>query len=472
MIITRFAPSPTGYLHIGGVRTALYNFLLARQNNGKFILRIEDTDKVRSKKEYEDDIIKSLDWLSLKWDEFYRQSDRRKIYSDYLSLLLKNKKAFYCSHTKNELEIERQEAKLKGKPQVHWCNQKTNCCLKSANAVIRLAVEQGRVIKFKDLVRGEIAINTNTLGDFVIAKSLNEPLYNFAAVVDDSEMSVTDVIRGEEHISNTPKQILILEALNKKAPNFAHLPLILGQDKAKLSKRHGAASLNEFKKKGYLPEALINFLALLGWHPSDNREHFSLSELIKEFSLNRIQKSSAIFDLKKLESLNSYYLKKLNFNDFFKLAIEYLKEDNSIDFKWIQDAGIDLNKILLLEKERIKRLCDIKNVTDIYLKRNLDYKPELLAWKNQDFKEIKMILNEIKEIIGKLDCFDKISIQKTLEDISVKYLDKGKVFWPFRVAISGKEKSASPTEIADALGKKETLRRIDIALDILNDKEG
>ncbi|MBC7074377.1 glutamate--tRNA ligase, partial [Candidatus Parcubacteria bacterium] len=323
-IRVRFAPSPTGYLHIGGVRTALFNFLFAKKNQGVFILRIEDTDKERSKKEYEENIMESLRWLGIEWDEGpdkggpfgpYRQSERGEFYKKYLQKLLNEGKAYYCFCTKEELEAERQyllslgqaprySGKCRNLPkEVVEKNLK-----EKKESVIRLKVEPQKVVFF-DLIRGKIEVEAELLGDFVIAKSLTEPLYNFACVVDDYEMKITHVIRGEEHISNTPKQILIQKALGFPQPQYAHLPLILAPDRSKLSKRHGAVSVWEYKKMGYLPEALLNFLAFLGWNPGTNREIYSLSALIKDFSLERIQKSGAVFNQKKLDFLNGFYIR-------------------------------------------------------------------------------------------------------------------------------------------------------------------
>jgi len=269
-VAVRMAPSPTGNFHVGGARTALFNFLFARKNNGKFILRIEDTDKERSKKEFEDDIFESLEWLGLKYDEFYRQSERGEIYKNYVEKMLNNDSVY---------EAEDKVIRFRNP------NKKT---------------------KFNDLVRGEIEFDTTELKDFVIAKSVDEPLYHLAVVIDDFESGITHVIRGEDHISNTPRQILIQEAIGAPRPLYAHLPLILAQDRSKLSKRkHGeSVSLDYYRHKGYSPEAIINYLALLGWNPGTEQEIFTLEELINVFDLERVHKGGAIFDEKKLAWVN------------------------------------------------------------------------------------------------------------------------------------------------------------------------
>jgi len=264
------APSPTGNFHVGGARTALFNFLFAKQNNGKFILRIEDTDKERSKKEFEDDIFESLEWLGLKYDEFYRQSERGEIYRNYVEKMLNNDSVY-----------------------------------EAEDKVIRFR-NPNKKIKFNDLVRGEIEFDTTELKDFVIAKSVDEPLYHLAVVIDDFESGITHVIRGEDHISNTPRQILIQEAIGAPRPLYAHLPLILAQDRSKLSKRkHGeSVSLDYYRHKGYSRDAIINYLALLGWNPGTEQEIFTLEELINVFDLGRVHKGGAIFDEKKLAWVN------------------------------------------------------------------------------------------------------------------------------------------------------------------------
>jgi glutamyl-tRNA synthetase/nondiscriminating glutamyl-tRNA synthetase len=273
-IITRFAPSPTGYLHIGGVRSALFSYLFAKQNNGQFFLRIEDTDKKRNKKEYEEDIIKGFKIVGLNWDNdpIYRQSDHFSLYKELIEKLIKEGKAYL---SKEEVKEEGQRAE-----------------------VIRFKNPNKDVV-FEDLVHGEIKVNTTDLGDFIIARSVEEPIFHFANVVDDNEMGVTHIIRGEEHLPNTPRQILIGEALGFKQPFYAHIPLVLASDRSKLSKREGSVALREFLDKGYLPGAIINYLALLGWHPQDNQEIFTITELVKVFDLSRVQKAGAIWSEEK-----------------------------------------------------------------------------------------------------------------------------------------------------------------------------
>jgi len=342
----RIAPSPTGLLHIGLARTALFNYLFAKKNQGAFVLRIEDTDLERSSPEFEKDIIEGLRWLGIIWTEGpdiggdygpYRQSERLKSYSQCLEKLLAEDKAYYCFCSEEELESQRQYLMSRGEPAVY-----SGKCAKLSKEQVKkyLREKKPSVIRFRtpvkklafeDLIRGEIEFDTGLIGDMVIAKDLSTPLYNFAVVVDDYEMRINHVIRGEDHISNTPKQILLQEALGFLRPAYAHLPLILGPDKRKLSKRHGDVSVSEYRKSGYLPEALVNFMALLGWNPGTDREIFSLASLAKEFSLDKVQKGGAIFNLKRLDYLNGFYLRQKSKEKLTELCLPYLIEAGLIE---------------------------------------------------------------------------------------------------------------------------------------------
>ena len=303
-IVVRFAPSPTGNLHIGGARTALYNFLYAKKHGGTFILRIEDTDRARSRGEYERDIVESLAWLGLGYDALVRQSERQAIYRRYITRLIDENKAYVSEESKDGSPLGEKSL---------------------ASSVIRFRNPK-KIVTFEDTLRGSISQDTTDLGDFVIARDLDQPLYHLAAVIDDFEAGVTHVIRGEDGIPNTPRQILLQESLGAPRPAYTHIPLILAADRSKLSKRHGAVSVNELKKEGYLPEAVVNFLALLGWHPEGDRELFSLDELITEFSLERVKKGGAVFDIKKLTWFNHEYIRTLDAEAFNTKAVEYVPE--------------------------------------------------------------------------------------------------------------------------------------------------
>ena len=468
-IRTRFAPSPTGPFHVGSIRTALFNFLFAKKFGGKFILRIEDTDLERSKPEYENEIMGGLKWLSIHWNEGpYRQSERLDIYAKYLKELLNNGDAFYCFHSKEFLE---KEAGL-----AHHCEFKKlpledlGKRLKKESAIIRFKTPPDLEIAFIDLIRGEIRFNSDTLGgDFSLAKAESPdkflPLYNFAVVIDDFEMNITHVIRGEDHISNTPKQILIQQALKLPMPKYAHLPLILGSDKSKLSKRHGAVSVDEYREMGYLPEALINFIAFLGWNPGTDKEIFSLEELIREFDLNKVQKSGAIFNVEKLDWLDGCYLRQLSLDELTKRAVPFLERENLIDeghydFEYIK-------KILALEQPRLKKLGEIGERVSYFFKIP-EYKPELLVWRDMLFKDVfaslKVSLNTIFQI-SDID-FNQKNLEKILlkEAERAKNKDKGRLLWPLRAALTGLEASPGPFEILEILGKKESIKRIEAAI--------
>lgn len=423
----RFAPSPTGTLHTGGVRVALFNYIFAKQNNGKFILRIDDTDKLRSTKEFEQDILKGIEWLGLSYDELYYQSQRGELYKKLLNQLLVENK-IYISQEKVEKEGDRAE-------------------------VIRFR-NPNKKVKFTDLIKGDIEFDTTELGDFIVAKDLETPLYHFASIADDFDLKITHIIRGEDHISNTPRQILMWEALGAPIPQFAHLPLILAPDRSKLSKRKHAAiaSLNSFIAEGYLPEALINFVALLGWSPqaehdltNPNEEILSLTDLIKLFKLEKVQKSGAIFNVEKLNWINREYLRRLSPEEFLAKAETFLPQLKTLPA---------LIPVLL---ERIYTLNDLSKMVGSgelqYFFAAPTYDRELL--KSQVFiPEIIRLLEPIPE-----DKFTAESVKAAVWDFATEK-GRGEVLWPMRVALSGQKQSPDPFTIASIIGKVETLKRL------------
>lgn len=424
LVITRMAPSPTGKFHVGSVRTALYNYLFAKQNGGKFILRIEDTDKERSKKEYEADIIESLNWLDLDYDEFYRQSERTEIYREHIQKLIDSGAAY----------VSKEDASEAGK----------------RSEVIRFK-NPNKVVKFNDIILGDIEVDTTDLGDFVIAKDLDSPLYHLTVVVDDGLMNITHVIRGQDHVSNTPRQILILEALGFSRPIYAHIPLILAPDKTKLSKRHGALATLEYREIGYFKEAIINFMALIGWNPGDDREIFSLEELISEFKLEKVQKGGGVFNVEKLNWFNKHYLQKRS------------KEEIIHGIKMFVDMPEEmLGRAWPTLIERIDKYSDLKN-EDLGFYINLPrYETENLIWKKSDIEQTK---THVKKAINLLEGADFTSVESIKESLwdYAEQVGKGDVLWPVRYALSAKEKSPDPFSLAYILGKTETLRRLDIA---------
>ena len=398
-VITRFPPSPTGLLHIGNVRTALFNYLFAKHNGGEFIVRVEDTDKARSKKEFEQGMLESLEWLGLKRDnrELWRQTERTEVYKKYLHKLIEDGKAYISQETEGE---NREVVRFKN---------------------------PNRIIAFDDLIRGKVEFDTTELEDFIIARNIDDPLYHLAVVVDDFEAGITHVIRGEDHISNTPRQILIQEAIGASRPVYAHLPLILATDRSKLSKRkHGeSVSLDYYRQKGYLPQALINYLALLGWNPGTEQEIFTLEELIKEFDIAKIQKGGAIFDEKKLEWVN-------------KQHVNFLSPEEKIK---IIAREFDITKIPELDENKI-------------------------GWKDVDVVETLKYLEKAKEIISTDG--DLMAYAETVGKASPSQSGgRGNVLWPVRYALSGEEKSPDPFALIAILGKEESIKRIEKAVSML-----
>ena len=494
----RIAPSPTGYFHIATARAALFNYLFAKKNKGTFILRIEDTDKKRSKPEYEEDIINNFKWLGIKWDEGpvvggkygpYRQSERLGSYRKYLQKLLEEKKAYRCFCSKEDLEAQKQYLMSIGKPPAYngkcaeLSKETVEGYLKEGkDSIIRFKVPKRKIV-FQDLVRGEIEFETELLGDFSIAKNPDEPLYNFACVVDDFEMKISHVLRGEDHISNTPRQILLQEALGFSTPIYAHLPIVLAVDKTKLSKRHGSVSVRDFKNDGYLPEALINFMAFLGWNPGTDREIFSLASLAKEFSLERVKKGGAIFNQKRLDFLNGFYIRQKSIEKLTGDCLPYLVQaglikDSSDKEKFLisetgEEIGVEkIGEMVSLYHERLKKLSEISELIDFFLKDKLSYEKEILRWKDQTDKEVKLILDRVWDLLsGIADAnWEKEELEKLIlaegekvETILGRKGDRGYLLWPLRASLTGKKASAGPFEIVALLGKEKTLKRVEEA---------
>ena len=509
----RIAPSPTGLFHIGTARTALFNYLFAKKYDGVFILRLEDTDKERSKPEWEKDILEGLSWLKIPWDEGvvsedpkkyigdfgpYRQSEREKVYIKYIKKLLEQGSAYHCFCTKEELEAHRQYQMSIGKPPRY-----SGKCRNLSESTVKKYLEDGKssVIRFKtpdkkvnfnDLIKGKIEIDASLMGDITIAKSESLPLYNLAVVIDDYEMKISHVLRGEDHISNTPKQLLLQEALGLPHPEYGHFPLIMGQDKSKLSKRHGAVAISEYREKGYLPETLTNFMAFLGWNPGGEKEIYPLNILIKEFSLERCRKSSAMFNLKKLDWLNGFYIRNKSLTKITELCLPYLIRANLI--RPIFETGgrlagiigteleetylaLDtkekiapeiLEKIIGLYQERLKNISEISELIDFFFKKELNYPKEMIFWKDMDENTLKGVLEGTKTALKgiKDNDWSKTYIQEILAKKTVEMGltgDRGSILWPLRVALCGKKNSAPPFDIAEILGKEKTLKRIEEA---------
>ncbi|HRT37199.1 MAG TPA: glutamate--tRNA ligase [Caldisericia bacterium] len=467
MIRVRFPPSPTGYMHIGNVRTALFNYLYAKKYEGKFILRIEDTDKERSKKEYEDDILNGLKWLGLYWDEGpdiggpfgpYRQSERLDIYKSYIDKLLDEDKAYYCFCSEEEIEKDRDEALKKGLMPKYSrrCRDLKEDEIKEKfdkglKPVVRFKTPLKGEIKVKDNLRGELVFPLENLDDFVISRSDGIPTYNFAVVIDDALMKITDIIRGEDHLhGNTPRQILIYNALNFPLPNFIHLPMILGEDHTRLSKRHGSVSLKDYRNEGYLPEALVNYMALLGFSPTTKeKEFFTLEELTNEFDIKNLSKSNAIFSASKLKWMNHKYIEMSDIEKLTDLIKEFIIGEYNLSDEWLRDA-------VRLLREHIFVLSDINNIlNEIFNPIPLDDQ------KINYLKEHKNLLNEFVLSLDALNEWNENEILNLIREVGKKLNIKGKnLYYPLRVAISHKDEGFEIYIYIYLIGKEETKKRI------------
>jgi glutamyl-tRNA synthetase len=439
-IVTRFAPSPTGFPHLGTAMYAILNYLYARQNNGKVLMRSEDTDPVRSKPEYEKAIIDGLAWLGIKADEFYRQSDRLDIYKKYIAKMIADGAAYISTDT-NEKGETRDVVRFKN---------------------------PNKVITFHDSSRGDISVDTTDLKDFIIARDVNSPLYHLTVVVDDHETGVTHIIRGEDGLANTPRQILIQEAIGAKRPVYAHYPFIMLSNRTKMGKRNGAKSIQDYMQAGYLPEAIVNFIILMAWHPKDDREIFTIHDLIHEFQLERIGKSGAILDEVKLDWLNKEHIRLMPVekrNAEILTRLKKLFPDNTK----LDDESF-MEKIYSIVFDRINKWSDIDTMYSAeelqYFFDIPDYPAEILAWKESSKEDSKMHLNWVLNTIKSTDD-DTFNDAEKIKGLIFDYATekgRGSVLWPLRVSLSGKEKSPDPFTLLSILGKEESLNRIENAI--------
>lgn len=456
----RFAPSPTGYLHVGGARTALYNWLYARKNSGIFLLRIEDTDVQRSSQEMVDVILNSLKWLGLNWDEgpFY-QSERLAMYREAAMKLVEEKKAYRCFCTPEELEARRQAGmKEKGS----WKYERL-CLNLSTNEIagnlqegkrfaVRFLVPPGRT-SFVDLVHGEISLDHATVDDFVLLRSDQHPTYHLSVVVDDIDMGITQVIRGDDHISNTPKQLLLYGAFGAPAPQFAHLPLILGPDKKRLSKRHGSVAVEEYRSQGILPETLVNFLALLGWNPGDEREIMTREELIHEFALSQVNSSNAVFDSKKLQWMNGKYLSLVPSERLIRLLEPYLENKD-----WMSDP--DFTKRVELVRTRAFTLVELAEMLMPFYQTDFSYEPSALEKFRKD-PESARVLAEFVPVLASLNSWNHQALEAALRDFTQqRSIKAGMVIHPIRLALTGKTGGPGLFEVVEVMGKEGTIARL------------
>lgn len=477
MVRVRFAPSPTGHLHIGGARTALFNLLFARRHGGTFILRIEDTDLKRSSYESEEVIIRDLQWLGIDWDEGvvkggefgpYRSTERRHIYKEYVDKLLKEGKAYYCYCTPEELEEERKNLLKKG--QMPRYMGKCRCLSpeeikafeeQGRKPVIRFKVPDDQLIVVDDMVRGKVEFDSSGIGDFVIVKSDGIPVYNFAVVIDDYLMKITHVIRGEEHLSNTPRQILIYDALGMEIPKFAHVSLILGKDRTKMSKRHGATWVEQYRDEGYLPEAIINFLALLGWSPESEQEIFSMEELCRQFSLDRVAKNPAVFDIDKLKWMNGHYIRNSSTERITEMAIPYLLKAGYIKERDAEERFSWLNDIVDAVKESLTVVSEVAEKTRLFFEDSVspedDEAREVLK---QD--HIPHLIEVFREKVKQAPEVDEGFLNRVFKEIQKETGIKGrKLFMPVRVLLTGQTHGPELGRILMILGKNSILKRLD-----------
>jgi glutamyl-tRNA synthetase len=482
----RFAPSPTGDLHIGGVRTALFNWLYAKNKNGKFILRIEDTDEIRSTETSTQVILDAMKWLELIWDEGpgeellkyapYYQMKRKKlgIYQKYSDELMAKGFAYQCYCTPEEVDEMRkkaQETKLPPKYDGRCRNlapeQRLQKEKEGKKAVIRFKMHESGITVLNDLIRGKVEFDNFLLNDFIIMKASGVPTYNFACVIDDYLMEITHVLRGDDHISNTPRQIQIYNALGWKSPEFAHMAMILGADGARLSKRHGHTSVLEYMKEGYLQEALINYLALLGWSSEDNQQIFTIEELIQKFSIERCGSSSSIFAPEKLLWLNGEKIRSKTVEQIYELFIEWLKYTNNekIIEGWDREV---LKKAIALEHDKIKLLKDIPFLVDFFFVKDIVYNDDavkkiLLSEKSKD--TAKLVLTVSVERLKNQQDFSSDALEKYARDFGAeKRIKTGQVFHPIRVAVSGRAQGPSLFHMMELIGRDEVVRRLSVAV--------
>ncbi len=460
----RFAPSPTGYLHIGGARTALFNWLFARHNRGVFVLRIEDTDRTRSTEEYIEAIMDGMTWLGLDWDEGpFRQTERMDVYKRYVERLLEEGKAYYCYCSPEELDERRKAALKEGRPPKYdgRCREITSPPAGRTPAVRFMMPQAGQTV-VEDLIRGHVVYENEQLDDFIILRSDGTPTYNFVVVVDDVDMGITHVIRGDDHLNNTPKQIHIYESLGFPVPEFAHLPMILGPDKTRLSKRHGATSVQAYREMGYLPEALLNYLVRLGWSCGD-QEIFTREELIEKFSLDAVGKSAAVFNPDKLLWLNSQYIKDSPADHIAELLVPFLEKEGlvgkgeEVDREWLSRAVVTL-------QERSRTLQEMARSMRYYMLDHVEIDPK--AKEKFINEKTKPLLEDVRRGLEGVEDFRAEEIERVFMSIVERHKTKlGKVAQPVRVAITGNTVSPGIFEVLEIVGKERAIMRLQRAIE-------
>ncbi|MDR3562993.1 MAG: glutamate--tRNA ligase [Negativicutes bacterium] len=472
----RFAPSPTGPFHIGGARSALFNWLLARKLGGKFVLRIEDTDLERSSRESEQNIMEALRWLGMDWDEGvdvggpygpYRQTERLPIYREYTEKLLASGQAYHCYCTEEELEAERQQLTAKGDTPRYLgrCRHlteadKTRLAAEGRKCTVRFRVPENKQIIFKDLVRDTVSFESNGIGDFVIVKSDGIPVYNYGVVLDDALMRISHVIRAEEHLSNTPRQILLFEALDLPVPQFGHISLILGTDRTKMSKRHGATSVDQYRNLGYLPEAIVNFLALLGWSPVGEEEIFSCQQLIEQFSLDRVAKNPAVFDIDKLNWLNGHYMRQISPEALTELAMPHLEAAGYVSQPLSAERREWLTQVVAAVQEHVSFAAQVVEHVGVFFADavTLENAEAAQVLRDPDFPQV---MDVFCSKLGALESMDEGAVKGVLKSITKELkLGGNKVYMPIRIALTGASHGIDLPRLIVLLGRERTLARL------------
>lgn len=471
----RLAPSPTGYLHVGTARIALYNWLYARQKGGTFILRIEDTDFARSSKDMTEKVLVSLEWLGLKWGEGpYYQSQRLELYSEYKEKLIQTGKTYYCYCSSEEL-ASRKEATLKQSKAWKYdrkclrlsADEREALNSKGVPKGLRFRVAEGKT-SFEDGIHGRLEKDNSDIEDFILVRSDGVPTYNLAVVVDDYDMGITHVIRGDDHLSNTYKQVLLYDALGLPRPQFYHQPLVLAEDKSKLSKRHGAVSVMEFKETGYLPEALINFMALLGWSPGTGEEILSVDDLITEFSFDRVIKRGAVFDREKLGWMNGQYINRMKPGELFDAAVPFLKSDGLIDDRMVAEERESIMKVLNLLKERARTLRDFVSLGQYFFIDQFDY-DEKGVKKHFSGPDVAERLESLRDTLSSASSFSKEEVESLLRGLAEKLgVKAARLIHPARMGLTGLQVGPGLFEIVELLGKERVVDRLDRAIEFIH----
>jgi glutamyl-tRNA synthetase len=459
MVITRFAPSPTGNLHIGGARTALFNWLYAKSKGGKFLLRIEDTDKKRSEQKYVESILESLEWLGIVHDDsLIYQSERNEKYKAAIEILLNNNHAYYCNCSKNELdELRKEQQKLGVKPKYDGRNRDKGLA-EEPGSVIRFKTPLSGKITLNDTLKGEVTVENSELDDLIIQRADGSPTYNLTVVVDDIDMGVTNIIRGDDHLNNTFRQIHMMNALNFKAPQYTHIPLIMGEDRKRLSKRHGAVSAYDFRDEGLLPISIINYLARLGWAAGD-KEKFELEELVELFNLEGLNKSSSIFDYKKLFSINKYFIKEIQVDDLYNEFILLNKDFLSLDKEKVIE-------IIEAQRDRCKTIKEMIDESMFFLSDNLNIDESLIS--KFLIPENKMMFDSLLSSLNSIEEWSLINIKDQIDSIIQNLeLSTPKFAKPTRVALTGSLSSPSIDLTIYLLGKESCLNRIKSAITLI-----